>query len=47
VQTSFMLEAECIIKMAEIRQPITTTQGLQLVKSLINRTSMKNAMPGN
>jgi hypothetical protein len=45
-QTSPILVVEIIFKMAEIRQ-ITTTQGLQLVKSLINGTSMKMATSGN
>jgi hypothetical protein len=32
---------ELIIKLAEMRQPITTAQGLQLANSLINGTSIK------
>jgi hypothetical protein len=45
-QTSPMLEVETylvelILKLAEMRQPITTSQGLQLVNSLINGTSIK------
>jgi hypothetical protein len=41
-----MLEVEpylvnLIIKLAEMRQPMTTSQGLPLVNSLINGTSIK------
>jgi hypothetical protein len=32
---------ELILKLAEMRQPITTSQSLQLVNSLINGTSKK------
>jgi hypothetical protein len=35
---------ELIIKLADMRQPITTVQGLQLVNSLINETSIKEKM---
>jgi hypothetical protein len=48
-QTTPMLQVELylvelIIKLAEMRQPITASQGLQLANSLINVTSIKKAV---
>jgi hypothetical protein len=48
-QTSPMLQVEpylveLIIKLAEMRQPITTSQGLQVANSLINGTSTKKTV---